>query len=302
MNLSRLFWGLAILLLGIVLVGINFGLVSPEIFNNIWKLWPLILVVIGLSMLAKNMHPAISIIFSIVFVLVFGSIIAIIFFIPNSINWISKAETSTESKIFSEPVQSEAEQAQIDVTTGAAKLNIAGGSKQLIEGEVKSDFTQTDISRDMIGKTDKITLQSRTEGITFPKTENTWDIKVIKDLPLILNLNTGAASSEIDLRDTKLQKLTLNGGATSTVLTLPSSKDTIETDINLGASSVKIKIPDKSGVKVIADGGLSSQNFVGFGLQKTGEKEYRSTDYDSADQKIVLTFRTGVSSIELSKY
>lgn len=54
MRSSTVFWGLLILFSGLVFLGINLGLFPVFIWEQIWRLWPLILIAIGLRKLIVN--------------------------------------------------------------------------------------------------------------------------------------------------------------------------------------------------------------------------------------------------------
>jgi hypothetical protein len=61
---SRLFFGLSILLIGFLALGINFGWWGSDVFRSLSDLWPLLIVVIGINILfGKNSVVAIIILF-----------------------------------------------------------------------------------------------------------------------------------------------------------------------------------------------------------------------------------------------
>lgn len=63
-HVSKIFWGLLFVLIGGLVLASNFGWAEVKWFN-LWRLWPLIIVAIGLSILA--VHNLVWRIFTVVF-------------------------------------------------------------------------------------------------------------------------------------------------------------------------------------------------------------------------------------------
>jgi len=69
-------------------------------------------------------------------------------------------------------------------------------------------------------------------------------------------------------------------------------------DIEAGVSSIKLEIPDGTGVKIRLDGALISKNLANSGLEKIGDYYY-SENYDDAENKIDINVKMGVGNIDL---
>lgn len=54
MKPMQTFWGLLIIIVGVIFLGINMGWWSGILWDQIWQLWPLILIVVGLRSLIKS--------------------------------------------------------------------------------------------------------------------------------------------------------------------------------------------------------------------------------------------------------
>ena len=306
MNLSKFLTGVVILGIGLLLLLLNFGYIDSGALLNLWKYWPVIIIVIGCSILFKAMPKPLEIFFNLVLslVLIFG-----LFFV------IREAIISKESKTFSqkaidrqlaEPFNEEAQRAQIDINTGAATVNIAGGSNLLLEGTIESVFGSPIVSRQFIAqdKTDaiKISQSSRIRtGNWNGKSQNNWAIKINDDIKTKLSINSGASKITPDLTNTMVDEFNLDTGASKIELSLGSRPDKISGSIKAGASTIVVRLPKNSGLKIHLDAGLTKNNFGQQGLSEN-DKIYTTTDFDQSSKKIELNISAGASTIDLQRY
>ena len=71
-NIGRIFWGLLLVLVGGLILANNFGLVNVS-WVNLWQLWPLLIIVAGLSVLSFNSWVW-NIVSILLIILIFGAI------------------------------------------------------------------------------------------------------------------------------------------------------------------------------------------------------------------------------------
>lgn len=57
MKFGRLFWGLILLFVGVILLGVNFGWWDSSVWLRVVDLWPLFFVVIGIGIIFGNNSP-----------------------------------------------------------------------------------------------------------------------------------------------------------------------------------------------------------------------------------------------------
>lgn len=71
MNSSKFLWGLLFIFVGIVYLGINFGRLPSDIWAEVWKYWPLVLIALGLAIaFEKKEHFWLAIVLVILAVLI----------------------------------------------------------------------------------------------------------------------------------------------------------------------------------------------------------------------------------------
>jgi hypothetical protein len=299
MNFSKVFWGLLIIFVGVCLLMVNFDLMSPESFEQIWRLWPIILIALGLSIMARGSSKVVSgFLATLSFVILIGFFVA--FLHPATRPLFTKEIAETQKTIIAEPLNEDATSAKIEISTGAANLDVSGGSSQLVDGEVDSNFISVETSRSLSNKIDNFKINSK--GISFPffHGKNDWQLSFSDQIPLELSVNAGAVDADIDLTQTQTTKFIFKAGATTANIKFGSKTDLTKADINVGASTVILNIPQEVGIKVTAKIGATSNNFTAFGLERSGDV-YQSKSYDAFAKKIEITLQTGASSIELKK-
>jgi hypothetical protein len=259
---GRIFWGLVLLLIGILLLLDNLGYLAGI---NIWGLiWPMFLIALG------------------------GWIL---------LSYYSRGKIQVEPIAI--PADG-AMQASIRMQHGAGRIDLSAGgnSVNLLEGDFGGGL---DISKGMKGDELVIRLKTPFKFLPFdwsPGQTLDWSVKVNPDIRLSLSLETGASESRLDLSELHVTELKLKSGASSTTLTLPSHAGFTKVAISSGASSMKITVPQGVAARIRSTGGLSnvsvSERFHGNG------GVYQSADYESADNKVDMSIEMGVGSVSIS--
>lgn len=301
MTIGRFLWGLAIVFVGLVFLLVNFGVLSPAIWGEIWRLWPLIIIIAGISVISNSLTRVGQVILSVLSVLI---VIAGLVWIlsPNRKAFDNQQtfNTTTNTQYIDEDLQ-EGKSSVVNIKTGAADLNISKSTDKLISGIIEGNFP-VDLSRNNSNGTETVTLSSNVKrGMLFSRLKNRWDLSLNNSIPTKLEINTGAVDGHLDLADINLTELNVKSGASSYDITLGEKADRLTSEINIGASSVSIHLPKSVGLKVLSQTGASSNNFSNQGLSKT-DNTYKSENYDQATKKIDLTFSAGASSIDLDRF
>ncbi len=302
MNIGKLIWGLIVIFIGLIFLLINYGVLSPTIWASIWKLWPLILIVAGLSIISKSLSTIGQIILNIVVVIM---IIAGLAWVITSGNYSFDKNSSTynqasATQYIDESASDQSKSAKVTIKTGAAKLNIDGDSDQLISGTIDGNFP-VDVNRSISDGEENIELSTSSNRISFfNRIKNDWQLSLNKSLRTSLELNTGAVDGNLELQEVNLENLIVKSGVSSYNIRLGDKLDKLSGQFDIGASSLKIKVPKSSGLKVNSKSGASSNNFTEVGLKKSGD-DYTSDNFDSSSKKIELTIKAGASSIELER-
>jgi len=306
MKTSNIFWGVFFVAIGgLVLLGnltdLNFT------WNSAWKFWPMVLVLIGVSILVKNQigKGIVAGLAALVLALtLYASISATTNLIDDDFeihfdDEVAVFDTTNFSQDYSDSIKT----ATLNFSGGA------GGFKMLTPTDKLLDFRTEGVKDNF--KLNRNDLDSHTE-INFEMKSN-HSIKLGKNnyknsVMLSLNSNpewdlnfdVGAASLDLDLTQYKVSKLDIDMGAAALNVKLGNLADVTRFKIDAGASDIDILIPDSVGCEIKSDAALSSRNYEGF--NKISKDLYRSEDFDKFTKKIYIDIDCGVSSIDVKKY
>lgn len=261
MRRSSLFWGLCLLIVGSLFLLENFGIIKVNVWNI---LWPVFLILLGVWIIAGK-------------------------YIKGSI----------QNEFISIPLEG-ATKARIHIKHGAGRLNITSGTDTGI-GLQGTFAGGLDYRKQQSGELLDLTLKSKEMDFPMifgPEASLDWVFDLTRDIPLSLKFDTGANDAQIDLRDANVTDITLNTGASATAISLPSQSGYTYVDVHSGAASLTIHIPQNVAAKIRMTGGLSSVNIDQTRFPKDLDG-YRSSDYDSAINKVELDIEMGVGSVTI---
>lgn len=293
---SKIFWGLLLILIGGIALAGNFNLIKVE-WGSLWRLWPLFIIVAGLSILSfKNIiWNIISVILAVLTVCAIGWILI------GSVNTlgIGYLQTYNETiKIKSEEVKS----AVIFLDTEASEIDISTTDQlAVVDANLSSNYATMKQSSSVDGFIQTVNLSMQTDNNWFVgNMQNHWDIKLSRVLPISLMIDYGACDADINLSEAKLNEVNIKGGASNLLLKLGDKQSIADINIDLGVSSVKIQIPKKIGVKLYLDGGLNAKDLTD--LKQIDGETYESENYDGFEKKININAKIGVSSFTIERY
>jgi hypothetical protein len=265
MRRSTVFWGTIITLVGLLL------LVNEFVAIDIGKfIWPLFLILLGLWIL-----------------------------------WgVLSGPRSFEMEEATIPLEGAGE-ARIHIGHGAGRLRVSGGAApgELVSGSFGGGLEQR-VKRE--GDVLDVKLSVRVSGAHFafpwmwwgPGRSLDWTVSLNEEVPLSLNLETGASDTRVDLTDLRVTDLRLQTGASSTEITLPARAGHTKAVIRSGAASVKVRVPEGVAARIRASGGLADISVDRNRFPRVGGV-YQSEDYATAENKVDIDIETGVGSISV---
>lgn len=262
MRRGTLFWGLALVLIGLLLLLDNLGFLAGI---NVWSLvFPLFLIALGAW-------------------IIWG-------------RFISKAPAREHVSI---PLQG-AQRVRVQLKHGAGKLQIA--SQPNLDDILEGDFDGgLDYQTREVGDVMEVVMKVPSYSFPVfgtPGFSLDWDCKFNPDIPFALDIETGASESQIDLKDMQVEKLHLKSGASATAVILPDHAGSTEVKIESGAASVDIRIPDGVAARIRSQSGLSSINVDRSRFPRQAEY-YQSPDYETAVNKVDIFIQMGVGSANI---
>lgn len=295
-DLSRVFWGLLLVLVGVLVLLDNFGVVEVY-YQNVWQLWPLFIVGWGISLLniqGSWWRPVSA-------ALLIGSIGLIGWAALGAAPFDTENQTSSETQQV-ETVSDDIERLDVSVRAGAGNLVIDSRSSDVpVDAKLRGDSTELTIDSRADGTTQKVDVS--TTGVRtwwIGDFQNDLDVQLSRNWPMQLEIKTGASDLEADLSELQLERLSLDAGANDSVVTLGDEVEMLDVALRAGASSLTLRVPEDSGVRVVLNKGLASQDLPG--LNDKGDGRYETDNYETAENKISITGSLGAASFTLERY
>jgi hypothetical protein len=111
----------------------------------------------------------------------------------------------------------------------------------------------------------------------------------------------GASRSIMDMRDYKIQSLSIDAGVSDIALTLGDKYSDVEVEVSTGVTNLSMKVPLNMKCVIENKSALSGLNFKGF--TQLSKQEYVSeSQSDTVKGVIHITLESGVSNLSVERY
>lgn len=292
---SRLFSGTLLLLAGVLLLFANMGVIPPGFWHNLISLWPLLLIALGLGMIFRK--GILALLSPLVLVLM----VVLAFTMP--------VEYYDDGKhvSFRQALDDAVTEARLVISTGAVDLRLRGsesGSTDLIFA-TEHVYTNPTVWSYRLDRSKAVVRASRSARSVFGfSRRGSWveslrtDVTISTSVPWEIELNAGASSVSMDLRDVVVQRLDINGGVNRVDVELGDRADRASVNISGGLASVSLTVPYEAGVRVDMDAAFVGQNLKAMGFQRR-DGVWFSPGYDIASKFIDIHLEGGLSSFNI---
>lgn len=291
--------GIIIILLGVILLANNFQILPWSVWYELLRLWPAILIAIGVDLIFRKS--------SLSFLQILSPL-AIIAAIGGAV-YLSQADRAyqiTDRALrFEQPLSPKLKQADIEISFGAGILRLEGGSAYLFEGDFTTpSWLRPKMRYKVVGEKGFLELTEEGERGRFQFSqagkEHSWNLRLNNKIPLTLKIETGASSNYLDISSLEVTYLELKTGASKNEIKF-GSLNSIQAKIEAGVSQIKLFIPGSIGIRIEADTALTSNNLNELDLIKEGNT-YISRHYSTAETRLDLELKVGVSSLTVELY
>lgn len=314
MKSKKIFWGIILMFFGTLLLLENFNIIEFA-WSQIWRFWPVVLILIGVNIISAKTNPKIGIPLVALFTIIVLGILTykglqtptekqncnLDFFGNNADEDIDEPNTKKLTK-YTEDYDTRYNTATLIINGAAGSFNINNSTNQLFEANVKGLFKKF-----MLKKTESDTgvtleLNNNKSGNNTFKSNRLSDIEMALNANPIWNIeaNIGAGEMVLDLTNYKVSNAKLKGGATAFEITLGNKYKNTNLVAETGVSSVEIKVPESSGCQIFVKSGLSSKDFEGF--TNFGKGLYQTPNFNKASNKINISLKGGLSRLEVIRY
>jgi hypothetical protein len=287
-------WPLILITAGVIFLLSNLGVLSWDIWDLLWRLWPVLLIAIGLDILFGRRSALGALIsLALVIALIGGAVWYVVTQLPAV-----TGQAITTDRIVQE--RADASSADVRIGFGAGQLRIGAlkDSPNLIEGTVVTGPGER-VLRDfrVEGGVARFTLRS--EGVPVGLwgqrgDYRRWSLDLSPSVPMVLEISTGVGQSTLDLSALKVTGLKVSSGVGETEVRLPG-RGRVSAKVSGGIGKLTITVPDGMAARIHASTGLGSLSISSrFARQ---DDVYVSSNYFTAEDRIDLDISGGVGEI-----
>jgi hypothetical protein len=299
MKTGRIFWGVFFLTVGALFLLDRWLPIGID-WMEIWRFWPLILVLIGCSLLLRKSWMRV--------VLAAASAVLLACIVYALFSFVSPFEMrrSYEGRDFTQrsdiPFEPGTESASLTIDLGAARCMVRGDTPELIAVEGTSTIGAYELDRSGGNGSEELRLRlvPHRNGFRFWRARNLVDVRLNTKPVWSVILKCGASTADLDLSAHRVEEVHVSAGASRVRVRLGANVPETRFRIEAGVTSLRLEVPSRAGCEVRTDAPLSSKRFHGFTRTKSGL--YRTDNFDSASARILITAETGISRLEITRY
>lgn len=288
---------LLLIALGGLLLLQTTGVLSWNLWASIWRLWPVLLIAIGINIILGARMPWAA-----------GALIAAVLAVGAALTAFSGAFVSNGFRNDIEVMGSlhellgETESVGVNIKFGAGDLildSLPPDSPNLFEAEFRGREAEVSVNRSD-GSAD-LDISNHDFSSDFFLTTNdraTWNVSLSPSPDMFLDMDAGATEMRLDLTHLKVNGLSIDAGAADIEIVMPADAGHVDADIDIGAANLLIIIPEGVGARIDADTAAGSLSIDQGRFPKQGYI-YVSPDFNVLANKIDLTIDSGASSVEI---
>lgn len=232
-------WSVLLAGLGGIFLLANFGYIQVSVWTVVLRLWPVLLIALGLDLLIGRRRTWVS--------WVAGIVIGLV--LVGGIFWFASTYSGGQAiriESFTQPLGG-AKSADGSISMTAGNLSLTGGaaSTNVLEAKLglrtNQSFSQSSSVQNGVNNF-SIRDSSNFTVYPFDLSNYTWDVKVNKSVPLILNVDMAAGQMDLDFSTLKLTSFTVKIAAGTLNLILPDTGQ-YNGVLDGAASTMNITIP-----------------------------------------------------------
>jgi hypothetical protein len=280
------------IVLGSIFLMSSLGLIGWESWDMLWRLWPVLLVAVGIEILIGRRSLWLSLLATVAIVGVLGVVI----FRIGGVGFVTGTPLTHESI---QQVLEDIDRAEVSLRPAVGRLDVSGDSQStdLVSGSFQADrFENVYADYTVEGRTGHFVMRSQ-PMVNFPGNRGwDWELVLNGGLPLDLELAMGVGEMNADLANLDLEKLDVSQGVGDIDLILAGGGD-YSGDVSQAIGQVVVRIPSDVGVRLQVSRAISSLD-IPAGFERDGDFYY-SPNYESTDYKVDLEISQAIGSVEV---
>ena len=294
MRYRTFFWPGILILIGVFALLINAGLLPTDRLYRLVDLWPLILVVIGLELIARRalQAAAADVAAVLIVLLAVGGALAYVAVGPAIPGGTQTLEASgTVGSL---------DHANLQVDVGAATITLSANTslgEDLYHAHIQYSGSRPEVSLDR-SSGDLHISQSSSFGL-FQNRRFVLDLQINAKVRWNINANSGAANDTFNLAAATVGSIDLNTGASREDIFLGKPAGIVPITINGGALTVHLHRPAGTAASVSVSGGALSLNADGRQHGGIGSLSWESSGFEGATDAYRVEVNGGACTVTI---
>lgn len=310
----------------------NLGYIGSVRWEAALRLWPLLLVFLGINMIVQMVPRPfgsfMSFLVSATAVALFGYVL-----LAEDVPYINKLGNSevsvTTEEISYAPDDIDSANINLDLNSAGAQVFMLDDSKKLIEGQVSFTGDMTFKTSESGGEADVSLRTDSGRNLFFLNPGNwnekidPWQIGLSPRVETDLTVDVGSGATTLDLASMTLSDLVIDGGSGGLNVTLPDGEYEVKIDAASGSSQlalsdngqqvfkidgasgrIEIELPDSMEARIEVDGGsgsfsLDTDRFTQVQGDESDEGVWETAAYDDATDRVEFVIDVGSGSITI---
>ncbi len=286
------FWPAILILVGVLALLINAQIIPVERLDRLFDLWPLILIVIGLELVARRAlqgetADAVAALIVVIAIIGAAAYVALGPAIPTGTHTLDASGKAGTVQLAS---------ARIDV--GAANITMTGGGigDDMFRAHIEYDGNKPNVSFD--GSTGDVHIsQASTTGFFFQNRRFVLKLQLNPDVTWKIVVNSGASSDSFKLSGVHVASIDVHTGASREDIAVGPQSGTVPITVNGGALTVNVHRPLGAAASATVSGGAVNLSFDGRQSHAVGTVVAQTSDYDRADNRYQIEVNGGACNV-----
>jgi hypothetical protein len=280
----------ALIAAGVVLLLNNLGILDWNVWGALLRLWPVLLIAIGLDLMVGRRSALLSLLLGLLMVAALAAGVWYLGVRPGA-----AAQTETVAYALDG-----ATRANVDLSINAGELRLGAMAEPdgLIAGTVPlAPGERLERGHAVQGGEAHLRLHAAgTPPVSFGQSAPgaPWDLRLSRELPIELRVAAGAGRTVIDLSRLQVTGLDLSAGVGAVELTLPE-RGRLSATISAGVGETVVRIPAGMAARIHISGGLGATD-VDPRFVRDGE-HYTTAGYATATDRVELEISSGVGRV-----
>ncbi len=287
---------LILITVGVLFLLANMGMLPFSFWELAVRFWPILLVLIGLEIIFGRTTLG-ALVILVLWIAIVGGVIWIAYAQGGGILPVAAAASEDVSQSLGD-----IKTATIDLSVGFSSTTVkslGSDSGELIGGTFRhGEGTRVVKTYNVVGSDGRLALKE--EGTNFilgGMSSSRWDLGLNPGLPIVLRVNGGVGSANLDLSGLNISSLNLDTGVGSLNVTMPAS-GSVSARVNGGLGSTNIRIPPGVSARLSINAGLGGIHVDESRFPKFGDV-YQSADFASATNKVDVDIDGGMGGMNI---